>query len=58
MLVLLAAAALSLYALAETAAAGAEIERYSRTREALNAVEQALEEGNAALREQLRIERG
>ena len=50
---LLAAAALSLYALAGMAAAWAEIERYSQTREAFSVKVQALEEENAALEAQL-----
>lgn len=54
MMTLLAAAALSLYALAGLAAAGAEIERYSRTREALCARAAELTESNAALEQLLR----
>ena len=49
MITLLAAAALSLYALAGIVAARAEIERYSQTREALSARAQELEEANAGL---------
>lgn len=45
MITLLAAAALSLYALAGLAAAGAEIERYSRTRDALSERGLGVEEG-------------
>ena len=54
MITLLAAAALSLYALAGIVAALAEIERYSQTREALSARAQELEEANAGLEELLR----
>ena len=54
MITLLAAAALSLYALAGIVAARAEIERYSQTREALSARAQELEEANAGLEELLR----
>lgn len=46
---LLAAAALSLYALAGIAGAGAEIERNSRTREAFDAAVYKLDEECAAL---------
>lgn len=51
---LLAAAALSLYALAGLAAASAQIERYSQTREELTARASELEEANAGMEELLR----
>ena len=54
MITLLAAAALSLYALAGLAAAGAEIERYSRTRDALSERASELRRENAGLEELLR----
>lgn len=57
MITLLAAAALSLYALAGLAAAGAEIERYSRTRDALSARAAELADSNAALEQLLRTGR-
>ena len=50
---LLAAAALSLYALAGILRAGAEIERCSRTRQSLEEAAGALETENAALEELL-----
>ncbi len=51
---LLAAAALGLYALAGLAAASAEIDRYSETRDALSGMVAAMEEANAELEAQLR----
>ena len=54
MITLLDAAALSLYALAGLAAAGAEIERYSRTRDALSERASELRRENAGLEELLR----
>lgn len=50
----LAAAALSLYALVGIAAAGAEIERYSQTREAFSEMAQELKNENAVLESLLR----
>ena len=54
MITLLAAAALSLYALAGLAAAAAEIDRYSETRDALGGEVEALENSNAQLEAKLR----
>ena len=54
MITLLAAAALSLYALAGLAAAGAEIDRYSQTRDALSRQAEELRRDNAGLEELLR----
>ena len=54
MITLLAAAALSLYALAGIVAARAEIERYSRTRDALSERASELRRENAGLEELLR----
>ncbi len=54
MITLLAAAALTAYALAGLASAGAEIDRYSETRDALAAKAQELEEANSELEGMLR----